>query len=114
MSEVGAASSPQDADRARRRVGRLRASGRSCRSCPPERDLPRSEVGQRVLPAYESKTGFVSLIMVTTQGGELSPRAQWRRHGGEWVLRRRAPIRSARRASRISTLRCRPSPMARR
>jgi len=49
---------------------------------PPERDLPRSEVGQRVLPAYESKTGFVSLIMVTTR--EESYHIV--RNGDEWVL----------------------------
>lgn len=33
---------------------------------PPGEDLPRSEVGQRVLPAFESKAGLVSLVMVTT------------------------------------------------
>lgn len=33
---------------------------------PPAEELPRSEVGQRVLPAFESKAGLVSLIMVTT------------------------------------------------
>lgn len=49
---------------------------------PPERDLPRSEVGQRVLPAYETKTGLVSLIMVTTQ--EESYHIV--RNGDDWVL----------------------------
>ncbi len=49
---------------------------------PPERDLPRSEVGQRVLPAYESKTELVSLIMVTTK--EESYHIV--RNGDEWVL----------------------------
>ena len=49
---------------------------------PPERDLPRSEVGQRVLPAYETKTGFVSLIMVTTK--EESYHIV--RNGDDWVL----------------------------
>lgn len=34
---------------------------------PPEDALMRSEVGKRVLPAFESKTGFISLIMVTTK-----------------------------------------------
>lgn len=34
---------------------------------PPARDLPRSEVGQRVLPAFESKVGSVALIMVSTE-----------------------------------------------
>lgn len=34
---------------------------------PPGDELMRSEVGKRVLPAFESKTGFVSLIMVTTK-----------------------------------------------
>ncbi|HOY78473.1 MAG TPA: DUF4340 domain-containing protein [Hyphomonadaceae bacterium] len=33
---------------------------------PPGEDLPRSEVGQRVLPAFESKAGLVSLVTVTT------------------------------------------------
>lgn len=33
---------------------------------PPGEELPRSEVGQRVLPAFESKVSLVSLIMVTT------------------------------------------------
>ncbi|RYD98159.1 MAG: DUF4340 domain-containing protein [Sphingomonadales bacterium] len=33
---------------------------------PPGEELPRAEVGQRVLPAFESKAGLVSLIMVTT------------------------------------------------
>jgi hypothetical protein len=33
---------------------------------PPGEELPRSEVGQRVLPAFESKAGLVSQIMVTT------------------------------------------------
>ena len=33
---------------------------------PPSEDLPRTEVGQRVLPAFESKTSLISLIMVTT------------------------------------------------
>jgi hypothetical protein len=49
---------------------------------PPERDLPRSEVGQRVLPAYASKTELVSLIMVSTQ--EESYHIV--RNGDEWVL----------------------------
>ena len=60
---------------------------------PPERDLPRSEVGQRVLPAYESKTGFVSLIMVTTkeESYTLSAMAMPMVVNGCW--RKRAPIR---------------------
>ena len=33
---------------------------------PPGEELPRSEVGQRVLPAFESKASLVSLVMVTT------------------------------------------------
>lgn len=33
---------------------------------PPGEELPRAEVGQRVLPAFESKASLVSLIMVTT------------------------------------------------
>lgn len=33
---------------------------------PPGEELPRSEVGQRVLPAFESKVSLVSLVMVTT------------------------------------------------
>ena len=33
---------------------------------PPAEELPRAEVGQRVLPAFESKAGLVSLVMVTT------------------------------------------------
>src|SRR5690606_32921879 len=33
---------------------------------PPGEELPRSEVGQRVLPAFESKAGLVALVMVTT------------------------------------------------
>jgi hypothetical protein len=34
---------------------------------PPAQDMPRSEVGQRVLPAFESKAGLISLVMVTTE-----------------------------------------------
>jgi hypothetical protein len=34
---------------------------------PPPQDLPRSEVGQRVLPAFESKVPLVSLVTVTTE-----------------------------------------------
>lgn len=33
---------------------------------PPGEDLPRAEVGQRVLPAFESKASLVALVMVTT------------------------------------------------
>jgi hypothetical protein len=33
---------------------------------PPAEELPRAEVGQRVLPAFESKAGLVALVMVTT------------------------------------------------
>lgn len=33
---------------------------------PPGEELPRSEVGKRVLPAFESKASLVSLVMVTT------------------------------------------------
>ena len=33
---------------------------------PPGEELPRSEVGQRILPAFESKTSLVSLGIVTT------------------------------------------------
>jgi len=33
---------------------------------PPAEDMPRAEVGLRVLPAFESKTSIISLIMVTT------------------------------------------------
>lgn len=33
---------------------------------PPGEELPRTEVGQLVLPAFESKANLVSLIMVTT------------------------------------------------
>jgi hypothetical protein len=53
---------------------------------PPERDLPRAEVGQRVLPAYETKTGFVSLIMVTTQEESYHIVRNGDANGGEWVL----------------------------
>jgi Domain of unknown function (DUF4340) len=53
---------------------------------PPERDLPRAEVGQRVLPAYESKTGFVSLIMVTTKEESYHIVRNGDANGGEWVL----------------------------
>ena len=34
---------------------------------PPPQDMPRSEVGQRVLPAFQSKVGLISLVMVTTE-----------------------------------------------
>lgn len=53
---------------------------------PPERDLPRSEVGQRVLPAYESKTELVSLIMVTTKEESYHIVRNGDANGGEWVL----------------------------
>jgi hypothetical protein len=33
---------------------------------PPAQDLPRSEVDQRMLPAFESKAGLVSLVTVAT------------------------------------------------
>ena len=33
---------------------------------PPAQDMPRSEVGQLVLPAFASKVGLVSFVMVTT------------------------------------------------
>lgn len=33
---------------------------------PPAEELPRAEIGQRVLPAFESKAALVSLVMVTT------------------------------------------------
>ncbi len=33
---------------------------------PPAQDMPRSEVGQLVLPAFDSKVGLVGLVMVTT------------------------------------------------
>lgn len=53
---------------------------------PPERDLPRSEVGRRVLPAYESKTELVSLIMVTTREESYHIVRNGDANGGEWVL----------------------------
>ncbi len=34
---------------------------------PPAQDMPRSEVGQRVLPAFASKVSLISLVTVTTQ-----------------------------------------------
>lgn len=34
---------------------------------PPAEELPRAEVGQRVLPAFESKAPLVTLVMVTTE-----------------------------------------------
>lgn len=33
---------------------------------PPAQDMPRAEVGQLVLPAFESKVGLITLVMVTT------------------------------------------------
>ncbi len=49
---------------------------------PAQDELPRSEVGQRVLPAYESKTSLVSLIMVSTQEESY----HLVRNGEQWVL----------------------------
>ncbi len=49
---------------------------------PAQGDLPRSEVGQRVLPAFESKTALVSLIMVSTKEESY----HLVRNGAEWVL----------------------------
>lgn len=49
---------------------------------PAQEDLPRSEVGLRVLPAYESKTSLVSLIMVSTQEESY----HLVRNGDQWVL----------------------------
>ena len=49
---------------------------------PAQDELPRSEVGQRVLPAYESKTSLVSLIMVSTQEESY----HLVRNGDQWVL----------------------------
>jgi hypothetical protein len=49
---------------------------------PAQDELPRSEVGQRVLPAYESKTGLVSLIMVSTKEESY----HLVRNGEQWVL----------------------------
>lgn len=49
---------------------------------PPARDLPRAEIGQRVLPAYESKQDLASLIMVTTRDESY----HIVRNGQEWVL----------------------------
>ena len=33
----------------------------------PAQDMPRTEVGQLVLPAFESKAGLITLVMVTTE-----------------------------------------------
>lgn len=49
---------------------------------PPQQDLPRSEVGQRVLPAFESKTDLISLIMVSTE----EETYHIVRNGDQWVL----------------------------
>jgi hypothetical protein len=49
---------------------------------PAQHDVARSEIGQLVLPGYESKTGLASLIMVSTQ--EESYHIV--RNGDQWVL----------------------------
>lgn len=49
---------------------------------PGQEDLPRSEVGQRVLPAFESKLGLVSRIGVSTQEESY----HIIRTGDDWVL----------------------------
>lgn len=49
---------------------------------PPQQDLPRSEVGQRVLPAFDTKTSLIQLIMVSTE--EESYHIV--RNGDQWVL----------------------------
>jgi len=49
---------------------------------PPQQDLARSEVGQRVLPAFDTKTGLIQLIMVSTE--EESYHIV--RNGDQWVL----------------------------
>ena len=49
---------------------------------PPAGELARSEVGRQVLPAFASKVGLASLVMVTTEEESY----HLVRNGNEWVL----------------------------